>query len=253
MKLHILGSGTCVPYERRGSSGYALRLPQSLILLDCGNGTTWKLGKVGINYLNVDHILLSHFHPDHTADLIPFLFATKYAYGSPYGSRREKPLYIWGAKGFNRFFSALTEAYNGWIVPDKLNIEELQEGALDFDDFTLGVRKTIHIESSLAYRIESEGKSLVYSGDTDYSESLVELAKGADMLIIECAVPDEKFKVKGHLTPAEVARIVNESKVKKAVISHLYPICDEKNVIDVIGEQVEAEAILAEDFLEVEI
>lgn len=253
MKLYILGSGTCVPYERRGSAGYAVQLPQSIILLDCGNGTTWKLGKVGINYLEVDHIFLSHFHPDHTADLIPFLFATKYAFGSPYGSRREKPLYIWGAKGFKDFFSALTKAYDGWIMPDSLMIEELEEGIMRFDDFTLSIRKAPHIESSFAYRIESEGKSLVYSGDTDFSESLIEFAKDADALVIECALPGNEFKIKGHLTPNEVARIVNGSIPKKAIITHLYPICDERNVIDKIREQVKAETILAEDLLEVEI
>jgi ribonuclease BN (tRNA processing enzyme) len=46
MRLTILGSGTCIPYRRRGSSSYALELPKSTILLDCGNGATWKLGKV---------------------------------------------------------------------------------------------------------------------------------------------------------------------------------------------------------------
>jgi ribonuclease BN (tRNA processing enzyme) len=247
MKLHILSSGTCIPYERRGSSGYALRLSKSTILLDCGNGITWKLGKVGINYLEVNHIFLSHFHPDHTADLIPFLFATKYAL-----VKRVKPLYIWGSRGFKRFFSALNNAYNDWIQPDKLNIEELDEGIMKFDDFTLISGKTLHIDSSLAYRIESEGKSIVYSGDTDYSESLVELARDSDCLIIECSMPD-KLKVKGHLTPTEVSKIANKSKAKRLIISHLYPICDELDVIKVIREQVDAETILAEDLLEVEI
>jgi len=248
MKLYILGSGTCVPYERRGSSGYALKLSKSTLLLDCGNGTTWKLGRVGINYLEVDHIFFSHFHPDHTADLIPFLFATKYTKQS----NREKPLCIWGAEGFKVFFSALEKAYDGWIVPDCLDLGEIEEGIMKFDDFTLSVRKTLHIESSLAYRIESEGKSLVYSGDTDYSESLIELARDADTLIIECSMPDG-LKVKGHLTPNEVVRIANESKAKKVIISHLYPICDEKNVIDKIRKEAKAETILAEDLLEIDI
>jgi ribonuclease BN (tRNA processing enzyme) len=248
MKLYILGSGTCIPYERRGSSGYALRLPKSTVLLDCGNGTTWKLGRVGINYLEVDHIFLSHLHPDHTADLIPFLFATKYARES----KRGKRLSIWGGEGFKAFFSALEKAYNGWITPDCLSLEEIKEGIMEFDDFTLSVRKTLHIESSLALRIESGGKSLVYSGDTDYSESLVELAKDADALVIECSMPDD-LKVKGHLTPTEVIRIANESKAKKVIVSHLYPICDERNVIEKIRREVKAEAILAEDSLEVEI
>ena len=249
MKLYILGSGTCVPYERRGSSGYALRLPKSTLLLDCGNGTTWKLEKVGINYLDIDHIFLSHFHPDHTADLIPFLFATKYAQSS----QRVKELHIRGAEGLINFFSALKGVYNGWITPDCLNVSEIKEGAMEFQDFRVVVRKTIHIESSIAYRIESEGKSLVYSGDTDYSESLIDLAKDADTLILECSAPDQESKVKGHLTPDEVTRIANEAKVKRLIITHLYPICDENNVIEKIREKIAFETILAEDLMEIEI
>ncbi|HWP92060.1 MAG TPA: MBL fold metallo-hydrolase [Thermodesulfobacteriota bacterium] len=249
MKLYILGSGTCVPYERRGSSGYALRLPKSTLLLDCGNGTTWKLEKAGINYLDIDHIFLSHFHPDHTADLIPFLFATKYTQSS----QRVKQLHIWGAEGFLNFFSALKEAYNGWITPDCLNVSEIKEGAIEFRDFRVIVRKTVHIESSLAYRIESEGKSLVYSGDTDYSESLIELAKGADALILECSAPDQKSKVKGHLTPDEVTKIANEARVKRLIITHLYPVCDENKVIEKIRRKTAVETILAEDLMEIKI
>jgi ribonuclease BN (tRNA processing enzyme) len=248
MKLFILGSGTGIPYERRGSSGYALKLSKSTLLLDCGNGTTWKLGKIGINYLEVDHILLSHFHPDHTADLIPFLFATKHGPGV----KRNKPLYIRGAKGLINFLSALGKAYNGWIIPDELNLEEIEEGRLRFDDFAVIARKTAHIESSLTYRIESQGKSLVYSGDTDYSKPLVELAKDADALIIECSLPDE-LKVAGHLTPTEVVKIANESRAKKIIISHLYPVCDDRDVISSIRGRTDAHIILAEDLLELEI
>ncbi len=248
MKLHILGSGTCIPYERRGSSGYALRLSKSTILLDCGNGTTWKLGRVGINYLELDHIFLSHLHPDHSSDLIPFLFATKYA--TPH--KRVKPLNVWGGNGFKSFFSSLNKAYSNWLMPDRLNIEEIKEGEMSFEDFKIIARKTLHIDSSLAYRIESKGRSLVYSGDTDYSESLVELSKNADCLLIECSMPD-RLKVKGHLIPAEVSRIVNESRARKVIISHLYPISDELDVISSIRKRVEVEVVLAEDLLEVEI
>ncbi len=248
MKLHILGSGTCVPYERRGSSGYALKLSKSTILLDCGNGTTWKLGKVGINYLEIDHIFLSHFLPDHTADLIPFLFATKYSQ-----TKKEKLLHIFGAKGLIKFFSALKEAYQEWIVPPELSIGEIEEGVKEFDDYKLTAGKTVHIESSLAYRIDSEGKSLVYSGDTDYSKSLIELAKDTDVLIIECSAPDVKSKIKGHLAPNEVALIANESRARKIIISHLYPVCDESDIVSAIREQVEADVILAEDLMAIEI
>ena len=248
MKLTILGSGTCVPYARRGSSGYVVHLPHTKLILDCGNGTTWKLGKIGINYLEIDHIFITHFHPDHTADLIPFLFATK----NPYGSTREKPLHLWGPPGFISFFSALREAYGEWIVPEKLEIKEIENNNLHFDDFNLSTEKTLHTENSVAYRVESEGKSIVYTGDTDYSESLINFSKNTDALIIECSMPDG-LKSKGHLTPSEVVSIANNSKAKRIIITHLYPICDDTNLFDFIRNKVEAEVTIAEDLLEIEI
>lgn len=253
MRLHILGSGTCVPYERRGPSGYLLELSGSKLLLDCGSGTTWKLARSDINYLDIDHIFLSHLHPDHTGDLVPFLFATRYAYGSPYGSKREKPLCLWGGQGLTDFFEALKSAYNVWIVPETLSVGELREGTTHFDGFNVTSTRTPHTESSFAYRIEENGKSVVYSGDTDYSEALIELARDADLLIIECSLPDDASKREGHLTPGEVIEIANKSRAVRVVVTHLYPVCDEADVVGRIRENVRAEVIGAEDFLRIEI
>jgi ribonuclease BN (tRNA processing enzyme) len=226
MKLTVLGSGTCVPYSKRGSSGFALETSDATMLLDCGNGTTWKLADAGINYLHIDHIFLSHLHPDHTGDLVSFLFATKYAYGSPYGSKREKPLSLWGGPGFIKFFEALKIAYGDWITLDDISVRELGEDVMDFGQFSLRTRRTPHIESGLALRIEAEGKSLVYSGDTDYLEALIDLSRNADALIIECALPDERSKRSGHLTPGEVTEMANKSEARKIIVTHLYPVCD---------------------------
>jgi len=242
-----------VPYTKRGSSGYILELSGTKILLDCGSGSTWKLAELGINYLLIDHVFLSHLHPDHTGDLVPFLFATKYAYGSPYGSYREKPLYLWGGEGFINFFNTLSVAYKDWIVPDALNIDELNESTKEFNDFTLTSIRTPHIESSIAYRIEADGKSLVYSGDTDYSESFIELSTDVDVLLIECALANNKLKLEGHLTPSEVIDIINISKAKKVIVTHLYPRCDQEKVVETIRANVGVEVIEAQDLLVMEI
>ncbi len=247
MKLTILGSGTCVPNTNRGSSGYLLETASSKILLDCGSGTTWKLEKIGINYLEIDHIFFSHLHPDHTGDLVPFLFATKY----PNNKKREKPLFLWGGKGFPTFFNALKKAYGNWITPDGLSFDELKGGAGNFDDFKITSTKTPHIESSLAYKIVAEGKSIVYSGDTDYSEALINLSANTDLLIIECALANDSYKMRGHLTPDEVIKTVNESRPKQVVVTHLYPECDEERVVEKIRCNVEAEVIEAQDLLKV--
>jgi len=249
MKLTILGSGTCVPNKKRGSSGYLLETPDSKSLLDCGGGTTWKLEKIGVNYLEIDHIFFSHIHPDHTGDLVPFLFATKYSHFK----EREKPLYLWGGKGFTSFMDSLKKVYGNWIEPDKLNIDELKGGSGTFEDFKITAVKVPHIDSSQAYKIESCGKTLVYSGDTDFSESLINLSHKADLLIIECALANESLKMKGHLTPNEVVKTINEAKPKKVVVTHLYPECDEEKVVETIRNNVDCEVIEAQDLLEVEI
>ena len=249
MKLTILGSGTCVPNKKRGSSGYLVETPKSKILLDCGAGTTWKLEKIAINYLEIDHIFFSHLHPDHTGDLVPFLFATKYSRNKI----REKPLFMWGGKGFIKFFDALKKAYDSWIVPKHLVLDEIRGGSESFQDFKIVSTKVPHTENSLAYKITSEEKSLVYSGDTDYSESLVNLAAKCDLLIIECALANDNSKMKGHLTPNEVIKTINEAKPKKVVVTHFYPECDEEKVVETIRGNVDIEVIEAQDLLEIEV
>ncbi|MCC6711952.1 MAG: MBL fold metallo-hydrolase [Candidatus Dadabacteria bacterium] len=253
MRLTILGSGTCVPYARRGPSGYAVELPGAKIVLDCGSGTTKRLAEAGINYLGVDYLFLSHLHPDHTGDLAAFLFATKYAYGSPWGDRREKPLYLRGGPGFPGFLEALRGVYGDWISPGTLDSGELTEGVYEFEGFALTAVKTPHIDSSLAYRIDHAGKSLVYSGDTEYSEPLIELAQGADVLVVECALPLDSMKRKGHMTLGDVVDTINRSGAKRAVITHLYPACDREDVVGRIKKGTDAEVIGAEDLLAIDV
>ena len=203
--------------------------------------------------MTIDHLFFSHLHPDHTGDLAAFLFATKYAYGSTYGSFREKPLYLWGGEGFTEFFDLLRAAFKDWIVPDALNVGELQEGVKDFSCFTIGSVRTPHIESSLAYRIDAQGKSVVYSGDTDYSESFIELATDTDLLLIECALASDDLTLKGHLSPSKAIDIINKSGARKAVVTHLYPQCDAYKVVETIRAGVDVEIVEARDLLEIEV
>ena len=103
---------------------------------------------------------------------------------------------------------------------------------------------TNHTDASLAYRVEAEGRALVYSGDTDESDSLVDLAQGADLLVLECSNP---FKVPGHLTPAEAGRLAAKAGVARLVLSHFYPPCDEVDVVALAGAGFSGEIIRAED------
>jgi len=83
-----------------------------------------------------------------------------------------------------------------------------------------------HNPESVALKIETRsGVSMVYSGDTDYTENLVLLAKGTDLLICESALPDD-LKVKGHMTPSLAGEAAQRAGVSMLVLTHLYPECD---------------------------
>ena len=77
MKVIILGSGTAIPMNDRGSPSLALFVDDRPILFDMGPGTLGRMARLGIGPEKIEKIFLTHFHPDHTADLIHFLFACR--------------------------------------------------------------------------------------------------------------------------------------------------------------------------------
>ncbi|MBW1765248.1 MAG: ribonuclease Z, partial [Deltaproteobacteria bacterium] len=77
MRLIILGSGTSVPLSYRASPSMAIFMDDRPTLFDIGPGTLRQLARIGISHDRITHIYISHFHPDHTADLIHFLFVTR--------------------------------------------------------------------------------------------------------------------------------------------------------------------------------
>jgi ribonuclease BN (tRNA processing enzyme) len=110
-----------------------------------------------------------------------------------------------------------------------------------------------HLPESVAYRIEfKDGKILTISGDTDYSRNLVELASEADLLVLECSFPNDK-KVEGHLTPSLAGRIALESRCKKLVLAHLYPICDQFDIQKECEQVFKGEIIVGEDLMRIKI
>ncbi len=247
MKLFVLGSGTGVPSLRRGSSAYAVQAAGRLILLDLGGGACRALLRHDLNFSQIDIIALSHLHPDHIGDLVPFLFASHYALGY---TRRE-PFWLLAARSFQDFHHRLKGAFGEWVEapPGLLQLQELNPDGPDqaaWEGLTIKSAPVNHIPGSLAYRVEAAGRSLVYSGDTDVSASLVELARGADLLILECANP---FKVPGHLTPEEAGRMAAQAGVPRLMLTHFYPPCDEVDVIAMVAQEFAGEILRAEDGL----
>ncbi len=183
MEVIIIGSGTGVPRLRRGSPAVGVKAGESFILLDIGSGTLRAMLHYDLNFNDIDILCLSHLHPDHVGDLVPFFFASRYSLGYT----RKKPFWLLAAQGFSEFQEKLQSVWGEWVEPPDglLRLQELAGDRRDnftMDGVTITTAPVNHIAGSLAYRLEYAGQAVVYSGDTDWSDSLIDLARGADLI-----------------------------------------------------------------------
>jgi ribonuclease BN (tRNA processing enzyme) len=254
IKVTILGSGTCVPSLARSSCSVMMRIGASNLLFDSGPGTMRRLLEASTTIFDLSHIFYSHFHPDHTGEFVPLIFATKY----PDGSRRKSALTVGGGRGLLSFYEGLKGVYGHWIelTPGLLEIIEFDNknaDAITFEDFSVYTAPVKHNEESIAFRItSSDGYSAVYTGDTDYSETIIDLAKAADLLICECALPD-KLRTPGHLTPSLAGELATKAGIGNLVLTHFYPECDQADIAAECRKSYDGHLILAEDLMELEV
>lgn len=251
MEVIIIGSGTGVPSRRRGSPAVGVKAGQHFVLLDIGSGTLRAMLQYDLNFNDIDILCLSHHHPDHVGDLAAFLFASRYSLGYT----RQTPFWLVAAQGFGEFHQSLKSAWGQWVEPPAglMQVQELardRPDTLTWADLTIKTAPVNHIATSLAYRLEFGGRTVVYSGDTDWSDTLIELARGADLFILEASNP---FKVSGHLTPLEAGRLAAQAGVTRLVLTHIYPPGDEVDMLAACRGTFTGEIILAEDGLRLQV
>lgn len=224
------------------------------IVFDFGAGTMRRLLEAGKKIADVTHIFLSHFHPDHSSEIIPFLFATKYYEQI----KRPEGVKMIAGNGFNKFYKGLIDVYGDWLEPcdgflDRIELDSAVNKKVDIDAFSVHFEKVKHKPESLAYRITfSNNKSVVYSGDTGFNDNLILLSDQADLLICESAFPDGEIPER-HLTPSLAGTIAERANVKKLVLTHFYPECDKVDVAKQCRSTYDGPLILAEDLMEIKI
>lgn len=254
MQINIIGSGTAIPMVGRGSPSVAVFLDDNPILFDMGPGTLGRVTRLGMGPEKIEKIFLTHFHPDHTADLIHFLFACR----NPNILKKRSPFLVSGPSGLQEFINALQAAYPDWLnFPEPImGIDELPSNQITERNhglFRIRTAPASHTPRSLAYRIENDdGKAVVISGDTDFCEPVIRLAKGADLLILEAAFPDDS-PVAGHLTPSLAGRMARLAGVKRLVLTHFYPECLKTDITAQCRKTWQGELTLAEDLLQIRI
>lgn len=240
MNVRILGTGTSIPSLKRLSSSYLVTVRGYRILVDVGPSVVRRLLEFGYTVDDIDLIIITHFHVDHTADLSTFLFACNYGI-----EPRRKPLFLIGGPGFKKFFKGLSAIYP-WVLPNfyGLTIKVLARGIYSFHGIRIETIRVNHNSESIAFKI-TDKKSVVFTGDTAYSKNLSRLSKDADLMITECSFPERK--VKGHLNLAGLDRMVSEATPKRVILSHLYPDWDDFKAV------LHEPYLLAEDGMEIEV
>jgi ribonuclease BN (tRNA processing enzyme) len=254
MKLTILGSGTGVPTVERSACSFVLETGGRKLLFDLGPGTIRRLAEAEFALSRISSVFISHFHPDHSSELVAFLFATKH----PDAYRRRTPFHVVGARGIRNFYRGLVNVFGEWIElePGLMDIVELHHEKADRfegESFTVDSLPMTHIASSIGFRVTAaDGTTLAYSGDTDECDNAVVLAREADLFICESALPDE-MKVNGHLTPSLAGRIAARARVKRLLLTHFYPECESVDVEAECRKTYDGPLILARDLMKLDV
>lgn len=247
LQATILGSGTCVPSLDRYPCSALVEWEETCILVDAGAGTMHRILAAGQSIDDIDAIFLSHFHLDHVGEVAPFLFSTNYPEFT-----RTKPLRLIGGSGLKDWFERLKRVFGHTV--------ELPQGYFECTElgpsgaFTLGALEIrydtmAHKPESRGYRFQDpSGFSLVYSGDTDVTDSLVRLAKGAHTLICECAMPEGR-KMPGHLIPSLAGKMARDAGVARLVLTHFYPECEGEDMVSHCASVFSGEVVAARDLM----
>ncbi|MBM2826223.1 MAG: beta-lactamase domain protein [Dehalococcoidia bacterium] len=248
MKLTALGTSAAYPGAGGACSGWLVEEGSTRLLVDCGTGVLSSLQR-HIPIPAITAILITHIHADHFLDLIPLRYALKY--GLPPEERSSPILYLPpGSHSILKgMFSHLDPAPNTFFS-DAFQVREYKpRDTFAIGDLTVETAPVVHYIPSHAVAVYGSGKA-VFSSDTGPCEALVELAKGADIMVCEATYlsEDEDFgDLRGHLTAKEAGEIARRAGVKRLIITHLWPRRDRQQVLAIARESFGGDVELAEE------
>jgi ribonuclease BN (tRNA processing enzyme) len=237
--VQVLGSGGPELQDKRASSSYLVwEDGRARVLVDAGGGSALRFGESGAQMSQLDMILFSHFHVDHSGDFSALI-------KSSWFEDRKRPLPVYGPEG-NDFMPATTE-----FVADSFGdrgvyryLSELlvpgEEGSYKLQPHNVtGTTKPAEVfrngglvaysvrvihggVPALAWRVDMGGKLIVFSGDTNGEGGLTQLAANADLFIAHNAVPEGAVGIERrlHMPPSVIGQIAGDAHVKRLVLSH---------------------------------
>ncbi|MGI5128500.1 MBL fold metallo-hydrolase [Pseudonocardia sp. CA-107938] len=192
MLLTVLGCSGSGPGPEGPASGYLVVANGVAVTLDLGNGTFGALQR-HLDPWALDAALLTHLHPDHCSDVSPLVVWRRYHPRPPFDALEQRLPVLAPAGAADRLawaYAASRQELGETDLADVLDFRAITDGGSTAVE-TVTVRSALvdHPVEAYALRLEHGGRSLVYSGDTGPSAGLVELARGADVLLCEATWP----------------------------------------------------------------
>lgn len=245
MRITLTGTGTPELDPNRQHSTVLLETQNASLLFDAGRGVTTQLLKIGRQPQQISAVFITHHHYDHICDLGEFLMAA-------WHNGRQTQLPIFGPPGTREIVdSLLTRVFARDIMfslkaahamPDirrLVSVTEVSPGwSMESGTWSVCAGQVEHGHSlglsfqewpCLGYRVESEGKAVVISGDTVECQGIIDLAHGADLLVQCChfaetglSADEKKARITQIIaTAGQAGRIARRAEVKKLVLTHI--------------------------------
>jgi ribonuclease BN (tRNA processing enzyme) len=221
MHLQFVGCGDAFGSGGRFNTCFHLVGREINALIDCGGSSLVAMNKLAIDRNSIDVIFISHFHADHIGGLPSFLLEANYVL------KRRRALTIAGPPGLKARYAELMEAaFPGTKTLElafPLTLKELEIGRRDdFGPIRLTPFHVVHDERAgpcLGFRIEAEGKVIGFSGDTEWTDTLIEVGRAADLFICEAYTRDKPIKT--HMALSLLERHLDQIRPKRLVLTHM--------------------------------
>ena len=248
MELIVLGSSGAWPGPGQAASGYLVRDDGYNLLLDLGTGTLSNLQR-HVAHHEVDAIVLSHEHLDHTLDLYP-LFYARFFHPDPL-----PPLPVVTPPGL---FDRINKLEDTGGVRDMLATFEMREvdpGAVfELGPFRISTRLLPHWVPNLGMRIESGDTVLCYTGDTGPSEEIDAVARDAHLMVTEASwLNGPSDRPPYHLTAKQGGEHAARAGARRLLLSHFWPGNDRERSRAEAAEAFGGELLLADEGARVEV
>jgi ribonuclease BN (tRNA processing enzyme) len=219
VKVRFLGSGDAFGSGGRFQTCIHLQSGASQLLLDCGASSLIAMRRFGVDPQAIDTVLLTHLHGDHFGG-VPFLILDGQF------RRRTRPLTVVGPPGVEARVRQAMEVFfpGSTAIERKFDtrfVEMTDRAAVDVGLVRVTGFGVVHASGAppFALRVAAEGRVVAYSGDTEWTESLVDAARGADLFIAEALFYDKR--VKYHLDLTTLLRERARLECRRLIVTHM--------------------------------